>query len=74
MSAGAAALLPAVLTLLAFVGGLVVGYLWWGRRFFTARLTRQEALSLVQGQLEAELSAKDEEIARLRRSLLDGGG
>ena len=66
-------LLPAVLTLLAFAGGVVVGYLWWGRRFFSARLTKQEALSLVEGRLEADLRAKDEEIVRLRRSLRDGG-
>lgn len=72
MSTGASALLPAALTLLAFAGGVVVGWLWWGRRFVSARLTRAEALSLVHGRLEAELRAKDEEIARLRRSLRDG--
>jgi hypothetical protein len=72
MSTGASALLPAALTLLAFAGGVVVGWLWWGRRFVSARLTRNEALSLVEGRLEAELRAKDEEIVRLRRSLREG--
>lgn len=74
MSTATAALLPAVLTLLAFAGGVVVGWLWWGRRFLTARLTKQEALSLVQGRLEADLHSKDEEILRLRRALRDGSG
>ncbi len=72
MSAGATTLLPAALTLLAFAGGVVVGWLWWGRRFVSARLTKAEALSLVQSRLEDELRAKDDEIARLRRSLRDG--
>ncbi len=72
MSAGALTLLPAALTLLAFAGGVVVGWLWWGRRFVSARLTRPEALSLLHGRLEADLRAKDEEIARLRRSLREG--
>jgi len=69
----AAAALPVVLTLLAFVGGVVVGWLWWGRRFVSARLTRYEALSLMQGRLEEDLRARDEEILRLRRTLSGGG-
>lgn len=74
MSTGASSLLPAALTLLAFGGGVVVGWLWWGRRFVSARLTRAEAMSLVQSRLEQELRAKDDEIARLRRRLRDGRG
>lgn len=61
-----AAVLPVVLTIAAFAAGVLVGWMWWGRRFFTARLTRDEALSLVRGQIELDLIAKDEEIARLR--------
>lgn len=72
MSGAASELLPAALTLLAFAGGVVVGWLWWGRRFVSARLTKAEALSLLEGRLEAELRAKDDEIVRLRQSLRDG--
>lgn len=63
------AVLPVVLTLAAFAAGVLVGWLWWGRRFFTARLTRDEALSLVQGRIEVDLVEKDAEIARLRAEL-----
>ncbi len=63
------AVLPVVLTLAAFAAGVLVGWLWWGRRFFTARLTRDEALSLVQGRIELDLVEKDAEIARLRAEL-----
>lgn len=73
MSTGAAALLPALLTLLAFVGGVLVGYLWWGRRWVSARLTKAEALSLLEGHLEDDLRARDAEIARLRQQLPGGG-
>lgn len=64
-----AAVLPVVLTIAAFAAGVLVGWLWWGRRFFTARLTRDEALSLVQGRIELDLIEKDAEIARLRAQL-----
>ncbi|MGJ7441792.1 hypothetical protein [Aquipuribacter sp. MA13-6] len=64
-----AAVLPVVLTIAAFAAGVLVGWLWWGRRFFTARLTRDEALSLVQGRIELDLVEKDAEIARLRAQL-----
>lgn len=67
-------LLPALLTVAAFASGVVVGWMWWGRRFFSARLTRSEALSIVHGRLEADLLAKDREIERLRARLGDGGG
>lgn len=63
------AVLPVVLTIAAFAAGVLVGWLWWGRRFFTARLTRDEALSLVQGRIELDLVEKDAEIARLRDQL-----
>ena len=69
----AATALPVVLTLLAFGGGVVVGWLWWGRRFVSARLTKDEALSLLQGRLERDMRARDEKIDRLRRALRDGG-
>jgi len=69
----AAAVLPVVLTLLAFGGGVVVGWLWWGRRFVSARLTKGEALSLMRGRLEEDLRARDEEVRRLRRTLRGGG-
>jgi len=63
------AVLPVVLSLAAFAAGVLIGWLWWGRRFFTARLTRDEALSLVRGRIELDLVEKDAEIARLRAQL-----
>lgn len=68
------ALLPVLLTVAAFVGGVLVGWLWWGRRFVSARLTRDEALSILQGRLESELAAKDAEIDRLRAERGRSGG
>lgn len=50
-----ATLLPVALTLLAFVLGLGVGYLWWGRSFVRARLTRDEALSIMRREIERDL-------------------
>lgn len=66
--------LPVVVTLAAFAAGVLVGWLWWGRQFVVARLTRAEALSLAQSDLEAELAAKDAEIGRLRAMVREGGG
>lgn len=63
--------LHVVLTLLAFGVGLLGGYLWWGTQFVRARLTRAEAVFLMQGQVERELDAKDAEIRRLRGELAD---
>ena len=45
-------LLPVVLTVLAFGLGVGVGYLWWGRQFVRARLTRDEALSIMRSEIE----------------------
>lgn len=63
-------LVAVAITLLAFAAGVLVGWLWWGRRFVTTRLTREEALSIVQERIEQdlqeELQAKDDEIAALR--------
>lgn len=53
------------LTLLAFGLGVVVGWLWWGRQFVRARLTREEAVTIMADRLERELAAKDAEILRL---------
>lgn len=64
-----AVVLPVAVTVLAFAGGVVVGWLWWGRRFVSARLTRAEAVSLLQRDVERELRSKDAEIARLRRAV-----
>ncbi|WP_336922198.1 hypothetical protein [Aquipuribacter sp. SD81] len=47
-------LLAVVVTLLAFGAGLLVGWLYWGRRFFVGRLTRQDAESLALVRLEQE--------------------
>ena len=58
-------LLHVALTLLAFALGLAVGWLWWGRQFLRARLTRDEALSIMQAQVERELAATDARIAGL---------
>jgi hypothetical protein len=60
-----AAWLHVGLTLLAFGAGLLTGWLWWGRQFVRARLTREEALSIMQGHLERELSDTDAKLARL---------
>jgi small-conductance mechanosensitive channel len=57
--------LHVALTVAAFGLGLLVGWLWWGRQFVRARLTRAEAISIMQDRLERELAAKDAEIARL---------
>ena len=63
-------LVAVAITLLAFAAGVLVGWLWWGRRFVTTRLTREEALSIVQERIEQDLQqdlqAKDDEIAALR--------
>lgn len=63
-------LVAVLITLLAFASGVLVGWLWWGRRFVTTRLTRDEALAIVQERMEddlqQEIAAKDEEIAALR--------
>lgn len=63
-------LVAVLITLLAFASGVLVGWLWWGRRFVTTRLTRDEALAIVQERMEddlqQELQAKDDEIAALR--------
>lgn len=66
---GATAVLPVVLTLVAFAAGVLVGWLWWGRQFVAARLTKREALSLVHGELEADLASREAEILRLRAQL-----
>jgi hypothetical protein len=56
----------AVLLTLAALGlGLLVGWLWWGRQFVRARLTRDEAVAIMADRLERELAAKDAEIERL---------
>lgn len=57
--------LHVALTLLAFLLGLAVGWLWWGRQFVRARLTRGEALSIMQAQVERELADTDARIAQL---------
>ncbi|MFC5380324.1 hypothetical protein [Aquipuribacter nitratireducens] len=58
-------LLHVGLTLLAFALGVAVGWLWWGRQFVRARLTREEAVAIMADRLERELAAKDAEIERL---------
>lgn len=67
-------LVAVLITLLAFAAGVLVGWLWWGRRFVTTRLTREEALAIVQERMEEdlqqEIDAKDEEIAALRAYLV----
>lgn len=47
-------LLPVLLTVLSFGLGLAVGWLWWGRQFVRARLTREEALSIMRAELDRE--------------------
>lgn len=64
---------PVLLTLLAFGTGVLVGWLWWGRRFVRARLTREEALSIMQSHVERELAATDAKIARLQDDLGPAG-
>lgn len=61
-----ATLIAVIVTILAFAAGVFVGWLWWGRRFFATRLTREEALDLVQERVGVDLQEKDQEIARLR--------
>lgn len=51
-------LLPVALTVLAFALGLLVGWMWWGRQFVRARLTRDEALSIMRGLIETEARAQ----------------
>lgn len=63
---GATTLVPVALTLLAFGLGLLVGWLWWGRQFVRARLTREEALSIMQAEVERELAETDARIAALQ--------
>lgn len=66
---GATAVLPVLLTLAAFAAGVGVGWAWWGRQFVVARLTKAEALSLVQGELEADLARSEAEVQRLGAEL-----
>lgn len=66
-----ATLIAVIVTILAFAAGVFVGWLWWGRRYFATRLTREEALDLVQERIGVDLQAKDQEIARLRGLVAD---
>ncbi|WP_336923697.1 hypothetical protein [Aquipuribacter sp. SD81] len=56
---------PVLLTGAAFALGLLVGWLWWGRQFVRARLTREEALAIMSDRLERELAATDAHLPRL---------
>ncbi len=68
----AATLVPVLLTVLAFALGVGVGWLWWGRQFVRARLTRGEALSIMRGELERELRTTEDRIAALQRPVDPG--
>ncbi|MFC5379977.1 hypothetical protein [Aquipuribacter nitratireducens] len=48
-----------VVSVATFGLGLLVGWLWWGRRFVVARLTREQAESLAEARLERETAARE---------------
>lgn len=53
-------------TVVAFAGGVLVAWLRWGLDLWGTRLSREDALAMVQSRVERDVAAKEAEIARLR--------
>jgi predicted flap endonuclease-1-like 5' DNA nuclease len=54
--------------LLAFLLGVLVGWLWWGRQWKRVRVTESVAVQTIANRLESMVAERDTEIARLRLS------